>query len=69
MADVKARAASIGPQVGFILPISKDYQGYLTVKANKDFAAEDRAEGCRLGHARAFGGGIRARSGRPALRR
>jgi hypothetical protein len=45
LGDFKGRVAGIGPQVGFILPISKDYQGYLNVKAYKDFAAENRAEG------------------------
>jgi hypothetical protein len=41
----EGRVAGIGPQIGFILPISKDYQGYLNVKAYRDFAAENRPEG------------------------
>jgi hypothetical protein len=41
----KGRVVGIGPQIGFILPLSKDYQGYLNVKAYKDFAAQNRPEG------------------------
>jgi hypothetical protein len=35
----------IGPQIGFLFPVSEGYQGYLNVKAYKDFAAENRSEG------------------------
>jgi hypothetical protein len=45
LGDFKGRVLGIGPQVGFILPLSRDYQGYLNVKAYKDFAAENRPEG------------------------
>jgi hypothetical protein len=45
LGDFKGRIAGIGPQIGFIIPLSKDYQGYLNVKGYKDFAAENRAEG------------------------
>lgn len=45
LGDFKGRVVGIGPQVGFILPLSKDYQGYLNVKAYKDFAAQNRPEG------------------------
>jgi hypothetical protein len=41
----KGRVLGIGPQVGFIFPVSEGYQGYLNVKAYKDFAAENRPEG------------------------
>jgi hypothetical protein len=45
LGEFKGRVAGIGPQIGFILPISKDYQGYLNLKGYKDFAAENRPEG------------------------
>lgn len=45
LGDFKGRVAGIGPQIGFILPLSKDYQGYLNLKAYKDFAAQNRPEG------------------------
>lgn len=45
LGDFKGRVVGIGPQVGFLLPLSKDYQGYLNVKAYKDFAAQNRPEG------------------------
>src|SRR5262245_8743999 len=41
----RGRVLGIGPQVGFIFPVSEGYQGYLNVKAYKDFAAENRPEG------------------------
>lgn len=45
LGEFKGRVAGIGPQIGFILPMSKDYQGYLNLKGYKDFAAENRPEG------------------------
>jgi hypothetical protein len=45
LGDFKGRVAGIGPQIGFILPLSKDYQGYLNVKAYKDLVAQNRPEG------------------------
>lgn len=45
LGDFKGRVAGIGPQIGFIIPLSKEYRGYLNVKGYKDFAAENRAEG------------------------
>ncbi|MHB0771635.1 SphA family protein [Bradyrhizobium sp. 1.29L] len=39
----RGRAVGIGPQVGFIIPISKEYQGYLNVKGYKDVEVENRA--------------------------
>jgi len=41
----KGRVLGIGPQVGFIFPVADGYQGYLNLKAYKDFAAENRPEG------------------------
>lgn len=37
------RAVGIGPQIGFIIPISKEYQGYLNIKGYKDVEVENRA--------------------------
>ena len=37
--------AGIGPQIGFLFPLGSEHQGYLNLKAYKDFAAENRAEG------------------------
>ena len=36
--------AGIGPQIGFLFPIG-DMDGYVNVKAYKEFAAEHRPEG------------------------
>jgi len=40
-----SRAFSSGPQIGFIFPAGEGYQGYLNLKAYKDLAVENRAEG------------------------
>jgi hypothetical protein len=40
----KSRVAAVGPQIGFIFPVA-GMQGYLNLKAFKEFAAEHRAEG------------------------
>jgi hypothetical protein len=45
LGDFKGRVLGIGPQIGLILPFSKDYQGYLNLKAYKDFDAQNRPEG------------------------
>jgi hypothetical protein len=41
----KGRAVGIGPQIGFIFPISEAYQGYLNIKGYKDVEVENRAQG------------------------
>jgi hypothetical protein len=41
----KSRVAGIGPQIGYIIPISNDYQGYINLKGYKEFAAENRPDG------------------------
>ena len=41
----KSRVAGIGPQIGYVIPISKDVQGYLNLKGYKEFAAENRPDG------------------------
>ncbi len=45
LAPAQSLVVGIGPQVGFIFPVGEGYQGYLNVKAYKDFAAENRPEG------------------------
>jgi hypothetical protein len=40
----QSQVASVGPQVGFVFPLG-DMQGYLNLKAYKEFAAENRPEG------------------------
>jgi hypothetical protein len=45
LGDFKGRVAGIGPQIGFIFPVGEAHQGYLNLKAYKDFAAENRPEG------------------------
>lgn len=39
----RGRAVGLGPQIGFIIPISKEYQGYLNVRGYKDLEVENRA--------------------------
>jgi hypothetical protein len=41
----ESRVAGIGPQIGYIIPLSKDYHGYLDLKGYKEFAAEKRPDG------------------------
>ncbi|MEH2469309.1 hypothetical protein V1281_001440 [Nitrobacteraceae bacterium AZCC 2161] len=40
----RSRIAGVGPQIGFLFPVG-DVQGYVNVKAYKEFAAEHRPEG------------------------
>src|SRR3974390_333310 len=41
----ESRIAGIGPQIGYIVPISKEWQGYINVKGYKEFDAANRADG------------------------
>jgi len=41
----ESRVAGIGPQIGYVFPISREYQGYLNLKGYKEFAAENRPDG------------------------
>jgi hypothetical protein len=41
----ESRVAGIGPQIGYIIPLSSDYQGYINLKGYKEFAAEHRPDG------------------------
>ena len=44
LGDFKSRIAGVGPQIGFIFPVS-GMQGYLNLKGYREFAAENRPEG------------------------
>jgi hypothetical protein len=41
----ESRVAGVGPQIGYIFPISEHYQGYINLKGFGEFAAEHRADG------------------------
>jgi hypothetical protein len=41
----ESQVGGIGPQIGYVFPISKDYGGYINLKGYKEFAAENRADG------------------------
>jgi hypothetical protein len=45
LGDFKGRIVGIGPQIGFIFSVGQYNQGYLNLKAYKDFAADNRPEG------------------------
>ncbi len=41
----KSRVFGVGPQVGYIIPLSATHQGYLNFKAYREFEAENWPEG------------------------
>jgi hypothetical protein len=41
----ESRVAGIGPQIGYVVPLSEHYQGYFNLKGYKEFAADHRADG------------------------
>jgi hypothetical protein len=41
----ESRVVGIGPQIGYVFPLSKDYQGYANLKGYKEFDAADRPHG------------------------
>ncbi|HET9716374.1 MAG TPA: transporter [Pseudolabrys sp.] len=41
----ESRVAGIGPQIGYIIPLGTDYQGYINLKGYKEFAAKHRPDG------------------------
>jgi len=45
LGNFEGRVVGIGPQIGFMFPVSEGYQGYLNLKAYKDLATENRPEG------------------------
>jgi hypothetical protein len=41
----ESRVAGIGPQIGYVIPLSREYQGYLNLKGYWEFDAAHRADG------------------------
>jgi len=41
----QSQVVGIGPQVGFIIPLTTAVQGYLNIKGYKEFAAQNRPDG------------------------
>jgi hypothetical protein len=41
----RGQTVGIGPQIGFIFPVSEGYQGYLNLKGYRDLEVENRAQG------------------------
>ena len=41
----KGQTIGIGPQIGFIIPLSEGYQGYLNLRGYRDIAVENRPQG------------------------
>jgi hypothetical protein len=41
----ESRVLGVGPQIGYVVPLSERYQGYFNLKGYKEFAAEHRPEG------------------------
>lgn len=44
LGDFKSRVFAVGPQIGYIFPLG-DHQGYVNLKAYREFEAEHRPEG------------------------
>jgi hypothetical protein len=41
----QSRVVGVGPQLGFIIPLTTTAQGYLNIKGYKEFAAQNRPDG------------------------
>jgi hypothetical protein len=41
----ESRVIGVGPQIGYVIPINHDYQGYLNLKGYREFDADHRADG------------------------
>jgi hypothetical protein len=41
----ESRVVGIGPQIGYVFPISKEWQGYINLKGYGEFAAQNRPDG------------------------
>jgi len=41
----QSRVVGVGPQLGFIIPLTTTVQGYLNIKGYKEFAAQNRPDG------------------------
>ena len=63
----KSRVAGIGPQIGYIIPISNDYQGYINLKGYKEFAAENRPDGWNLWLTFAISPAAKQAAAKPAM--
>ena len=48
LGDFKGRVAGIGPQMGYIFPVSDTLQGAFSAKAYWEFAAQNRPEGWNM---------------------
>jgi len=48
LGEFKSRVLGIGPQVGYIIPSSKDVQGYVNLKGYGEFAGDNRPTGWNL---------------------
>jgi hypothetical protein len=45
MGCFQSQVAGVGPQLTYLFPISKEWQGYFNVKGYKEFAAQNRPDG------------------------
>ena len=45
MGCFQSQVVGVGPQLGFIVPLSTTTQGYLNFKGYKEFASRDRPDG------------------------
>ena len=45
----QSRVVGVGPQLGFIIPLTTTVQGYLNIKGYKEFAAQNRPDGWNAG--------------------
>ena len=41
----ESRVVGIGPQIGYVIPLSKEWQGYINLKGYAEFAAQNRPDG------------------------
>src|SRR5262249_39155951 len=41
----ESRVVGVGPQIGYVFPISKEWQGYLNLKGYGEFASQNRPDG------------------------
>jgi hypothetical protein len=63
----ESRVAGIGPQIGYVIPLSSDYQGYINLKGYKEFAAENRADGWNVWLTFAISPAAKQAAAKPAM--
>ena len=63
----ESQVFGIGPQIGYIIPISNDYQGYINLKGYKEFAAENRPDGWNLWLTFAISPAAKQAAAKPAM--